>query len=549
MTFFALVFALILLKACFLSLVSASTHNIFEHHSDRSNLPSAEIECALCGGDEFKITSPDAIVDITDEDITCQELDELMREGGVPPEWCPLVPLLTFDICGCSTRQDSEVPTSAPSTNPNTCYVCGMGKSVGLKVASIDVIGGGRITCGELEDRGIEGELAKGDCVMLPNLISGTCQCRDNAEFNITNPECSICGENMVVNNLDGVVNIVGPGVISCSQLEAQGFAGQLSTADCLTAPSYVRDACDCIAAPNSTEPQKNLKENISRSQKAPLTSSLLSEAAPPSSKSAPHYQTIDMITEKEISTTLLDTESSFESTHLVLEPSSPVFTKIPVIKCGEESSAAQEVNYFFEAVIAAETSAKSVSAIITSFETALSTALLTKFFRHFCASQVYEMQDLNLSNITGVSTRPGAKAMEEVNCNDIDREENKCIVFKGGYTLYLELGKSYEYGNKILRHFIQDSLSNGVFDNLDERLVSVRSWHGALAESVGNYQSNEIHRNYSKKSNWDLPVLVLLLISTVTSILVIFIYRHGKRSHNLSIKQNHVFSREEASE
>ena len=155
--------------------VSESTSATTVPMSQASPGPTAQNACFICGNEGFELTLPSATIDITGESMTCRQLEKLALDGGISQDQCSFVPLLASITCGCEGLSNSE-PTAAPSIDPEICHVCGEGMVVGRRNALLE-IPGRSLTCGDVEDRGLAGELAQGDCLLIPRTIDETCVC------------------------------------------------------------------------------------------------------------------------------------------------------------------------------------------------------------------------------------------------------------------------------------------------------------------------------------------------------------------------------------
>lgn len=71
--------------------------------------------CYICGEEGSEVSLPNAIIDITGQPMTCSELEILALEGGISPEECPFLPVVSFLTCGCSSPTSSPpAPSSVP---------------------------------------------------------------------------------------------------------------------------------------------------------------------------------------------------------------------------------------------------------------------------------------------------------------------------------------------------------------------------------------------------------------------------------------------------
>jgi hypothetical protein len=72
--------------------------------------------CYICGEEGSKVSLPNAIINVIGEAMTCSELETLALGGGISPEECPYLPVVSFLTCGCSSPTSSQ---PAPSSVPN----------------------------------------------------------------------------------------------------------------------------------------------------------------------------------------------------------------------------------------------------------------------------------------------------------------------------------------------------------------------------------------------------------------------------------------------
>jgi hypothetical protein len=144
--------------------------------------------CYVCGSERKGITLQDKTVDITGGIITCEELEIMGLNGEIPSEQCPFVSIFTTLRCGCDDI--FSVPAPSPSKNGKViCFICGKGRKVGNPEFLLR-IPGDKLTCAQLEDRGLSGDLTEAECSLLPQAVDEPCDCTAYNETISPSPTC-----------------------------------------------------------------------------------------------------------------------------------------------------------------------------------------------------------------------------------------------------------------------------------------------------------------------------------------------------------------------
>jgi hypothetical protein len=182
--------------------------------------------CYVCGSETKGITWQDKTVDITGKIVTCEELELMGLNGEIPSEQCPFVPIFASLRCGCDDIVSDATPS--PSTNSGLiCYICGEGKKVGYPEFVLE-LPGDKLTCGQLEDRGLSGVLTEEECILLPQAIDDPCDCRSNNETKPTSPTCegNDCNGTFIETNSPTSIPSHSPSIIISKSSSPMGITG-----------------------------------------------------------------------------------------------------------------------------------------------------------------------------------------------------------------------------------------------------------------------------------------------------------------------------------
>jgi len=221
--------------------------------------------CNICdpdgssSGQNLVVKSPDAVPEIPGQPPrTCAELDEAGKGRLIPPGECSALAIFTAQTCGC-----------APADF--TCSVCGDGWQVSnagslinedlLSFLEEDEV----LTCAELQEQGLAGNLTPAECNEAEFSIRTTCGCTPEGGF----AQCSICGQGSETLAPEAEISITGLPATTCGDLQAQGLNGTLNPSQCVA--SQVAAAVSCSCAPEgytcsicgegrvSLSPEKNI--------------------------------------------------------------------------------------------------------------------------------------------------------------------------------------------------------------------------------------------------------------------------------------------------
>ena len=171
-----------------------------------------------------------------------------------------------------SNNKDAQLPRSSP-----VCEVCGQGLRVQNADVVLDNLGAlGPVSCGELEQQGLNGQIDTASCGGFPGFVQDACDCqpigpttssRDAAAVGSTTPElivargrtippsltfaeCKVCGEGMEVTFPDIAVTPFDTFMVSCAELQNLGAEGLLDPMTC----TELKDAVEpCGCAPIGT--------------------------------------------------------------------------------------------------------------------------------------------------------------------------------------------------------------------------------------------------------------------------------------------------------
>jgi hypothetical protein len=360
--------------------------------------PTAENGCYICGDAFSKITVFDAFVDITGTTMTCAELEQMALNGGIPVNQCALVPLLVSRDCGCEGGSLSTLgPTPTPTDDPDICYVCGEGFTVGQKSATLQ-LPGETLTCGELEDRGLEGDFSLGDCLVIPEAINATCECivEPDFKFEFPNPVCNVCGEGMMVTAPDATINLPDFSV-SCADLSLRAFDGEVAESDCAVFPGLLVDLCGCMEAPPPTssptctpgregEGCRHDDDPDPEETPSPMMPSPTSDTVP---SQAPATSPVDTTPPSSPAPTIQDSGGCTSGTALF----------------GSNTGTGNQVEFLYEAITTPQTVNSALRGILTAtIEPAVSASLLSGLFGGLCSRRLQARRRLE---VLGLSTQP----------------------------------------------------------------------------------------------------------------------------------------------
>lgn len=185
--------------------------------------------CSVCG-DGFSVADPENNVTLPGQEgstVTCGSLEGAGNSGQLVPSECEDLADLVDEACGCA----------AVGFN---CSICGPGLVVTrpdleLTFQNVDE----PVSCGDLEEAGLGGELTAGQCAALEAIAFIPCGC---------SPEgfsCSICGEDRVSLAPDVGITL-GDVVVSCGAAEAAGLNGTLTATECSAVQLVADVACSC---------------------------------------------------------------------------------------------------------------------------------------------------------------------------------------------------------------------------------------------------------------------------------------------------------------
>jgi hypothetical protein len=377
--------------------------------------------CEICG-EGLVVTLVDVIVTIPGSSITptCSQLEQAGLNGQVPTDQCPLVPLLVSSLCGCtpagpggsptaasqpppamapsSTAPTASIPegTSFPTATNSSCFICG---SEDLKMSLPDAnisITGETITCRQLEKLGLSGSIHAEECPFVPVIAAITCGCGGQPNLEPTSSPsmnvdvCHVCGEGMMVGVPDGVLELPS-GTLTCAQLQKQGLAGQLAGGDCALIPQTIGDVCGCVAISPTHSPScsssdcgSTLEGNVTLSP----------NVDPRSPTSAPVL--IDPSTPTSLPTPSVTPPSSHAS--------SPGCTD-STGSFGKTAGTGTQVKYLYEAITTPQTVTSALTHILTTtFEPALSAALLSGLFSSICSRRLQARRRLD---VIGLDAKP----------------------------------------------------------------------------------------------------------------------------------------------
>lgn len=146
----------------------------------------------------------------------------------------------------------------------DSCQICGPGKVVTKPAGTFEFPNQPTVTCGVLQDAGLQGLLEPKHCEGLPPLLS-ECGCADG-ELPVPAPAprlssrastvvcpavpptgCSVCGTGQCITAPTGQVSIPGQPLFLCSELEDSGLNGMIPLPQC---PSVVTFLTNCTCTP-----------------------------------------------------------------------------------------------------------------------------------------------------------------------------------------------------------------------------------------------------------------------------------------------------------
>jgi hypothetical protein len=259
------------------------------------------------------------------------------------------------------------------------------------------------VTCGELEDLGLAGNIALGDCFVIPQVIFEQCFCKE-IETQSPGPGpsdplevCNICGEGMQVTIPGGLIEVPGGNPFSCQELEILGNGGQILPADCLVVPDLIHDICGCAPCPNGLcHHEDNLLEhNVT----VPPATFLIPGGPPTPSPS--------LLNSTTSAPTLLPGTIATQPTE------APASTCNPDQKggFGDNSGTPTVVDYLYEVITTPLTLASALQSILSSaLQPAISASLLSTLFSQLCPnpSQRNLLQHRSRRlNVVGLSAEP----------------------------------------------------------------------------------------------------------------------------------------------
>lgn len=370
--------------------------------------------CEICG-EGLVVTLVDVVVIIPGSSITptCSELEQAGLDGQITTDQCPLAPLLVTSLCGCtpagapqpsptpvpsSTAPTTAIPegTSFPTATNSSCFICG---SEDIKISLPDAnisITGETITCRQLEKLGLRGSIRAEECPFVPVIASITCGCGGQANLEPTSAPsmntdiCHVCGDGMTVGVLDGVLELPS-GTVTCGQLQEQGLAGQLEGGDCALIPETIGDVCSCVAISPTQSPSCNSSDCGSLPENNVPFSPNVKTSSP-----TPAPVLISPSTPTSLPNPSLTLPSS-DTSSLECTDSSGSF--------GKTVGAASQVKYLYEAITTPETVTSALTNILTTtFEPALSAALLSGLFSAICSRRLQSRRRLD---VIGLDAKP----------------------------------------------------------------------------------------------------------------------------------------------
>ncbi len=377
--------------------------------------------CEICG-EGLVVTLVDVVVTIPGSSVTptCSQLEQAGLDGQIPANQCPLAPLLVNSLCGCAPAGPGGSPTAAPQPTPTlapssiaptaaipegtslptatnaSCFICGSEDvNISLPDANISITGE-TITCRQLEKLGLRGSIRAEECPFVPVIASITCGCGGQPNLEPTSAPsinidvCHVCGDGMTVGVLDGVLELPS-GTVTCKKLQEQGLTGQLEGGDCALIPETIGDICGCVAisptqSPSCSSsdcgspPENNVSYSPNVDPSSPTTAPVLIGPSTPTNVLNPAV-----------------TLPSSDTPSLECTDSAGAF--------GKTVGAASQVKYLYEAITTPQTVTSALSHILTTtFEPALSAALLSGIFSAICSRRLQARRRLD---VIGLDAKP----------------------------------------------------------------------------------------------------------------------------------------------
>jgi len=244
--------------------------------------PTVEAGCSVCG-DGKAVTNLEAIFSFPGQPATsCGDLQDDGEQGNVSESQCGILPTLITPLCGCQPIAPPPLPpTTVSQPAPEVgCSVCGDGKEVTNPEAIFSFPGQPATSCGNLQDDGEKGNIAAGQCAILPTLVTPLCDCQPVAAPTQSSPAviiqptpapdaCSVCGDSKEVTNPEAIFSFPGQPATSCGDLQEDGRLGDVPVTQCGILPDLITPLCGC--------------EPIASGTLAPTKSPILSTTSPPS--------------------------------------------------------------------------------------------------------------------------------------------------------------------------------------------------------------------------------------------------------------------------
>jgi hypothetical protein len=143
--------------------------------------PGPYTVCNVCG-DGKSVTKADAVWDFSDQiSLRCGNMEANGAQGLISEDYCPFLPRLLTDVCGCEGAGNPQLISQAPTPSPigggshPACSICGEGMEVTLPDATFTP--NAWHTCGELQGLAHDGHMIGPICRAYNDLVEEPCGC------------------------------------------------------------------------------------------------------------------------------------------------------------------------------------------------------------------------------------------------------------------------------------------------------------------------------------------------------------------------------------
>jgi hypothetical protein len=191
--------------------------------------------CSICG-DNFQVTKPDVQVVLEsdpDTEYTCGDLEMDGAAGALTPAQCAEAESSLQSDCGC-----------APLGGFAVCSICGDDSETFTPETEFSLSGFEATTCGNMQQRGYDGQLSPAECIAVQIEASATCSCAASDYI------CNICGEGEEMSLPEANLTVPDLAMMfNCGDLELAALDGMITPTECIVIAPVASIACGCAPA------------------------------------------------------------------------------------------------------------------------------------------------------------------------------------------------------------------------------------------------------------------------------------------------------------